>query len=729
MSIVSQIMRYATPIIFSATVVAIGSARAAAEEPRSRQNEAAASAAAAGGTILDYFPEVADMLFLSQQPAPPPLPPSYSPTSLPTAGSSWSDVCPEALLQTMTVAVPFAQLPECGFANPNCSGSGSGSTLALAYHIVNSGKRVLCARLTRSTSSSGGGGYIGFGISPRGTMEGGMGIIGLPDVGTVLKYNLSSDPTRAIMLMADEYQTLMHTSIRHDEEDDDGSRTVMEFVKYLREDGEEPILANGENTFLYALGEGYDLGYHSERGSFILDFRTPSSLVEKVSSMSSSSSLTGEVEIPDGMDTAVEDVGNKDGCTASSSTTCTSTRESILCFPTSNNDHTPDLDGISDDWETVKVYDVPLFLTGGAENVHCPARYPYGTGSVQIQCVHDTERIYFSFHIPGPYPTSNDENHRNAARMAIMFKMGEKATLPDMGGCPQADDCTNALEICDPYKIDLVHWETKNANMGDVYISNGVPTSTDALANQYSVSSSCRYDDDGVNAGNEWEGAWSHGMPVNDVSMAAVERGGTSRSSTNITMAEVRKHNLEDDLWFIVKDKVYDSTDYLPDHPGGPEYIIKHAGEESTLAFYKEHSLAARDQLEDLFIGHLDTESLAEYIFEMSRPLRTASVTTDAQLEVGTKIDFGLSFWAPFESNEEVWTDGGYYSTGVCSKEGGWITLELMDEQIIMTDEGTHFTGEVSEVKEGTSSAAHGTSWRGDVCANSLFVAVAYFFI
>jgi len=120
-------------------------------------------------------------------------------------------------------------------------------------------------------------------------------------------------------------------------------------------------------------------------------------------------------------------------CQASSSTTptCTSSVESsiVKCYPAYN---TPELNGYSDEWETVKVHEVPL---AGAS---CPSRYyPHGNGNVQIQCVYDSEKIHFLLHVPGPYRSSADENRKNAA-MSIMFKMGEMATLPDM-----VSACTN----------------------------------------------------------------------------------------------------------------------------------------------------------------------------------------------------------------------------------------------------------------------------------------------
>ena len=144
-------------------------------------------------------------------------------------------------------------------------------TLTFKYAVVLAStadeRSILCARL-----ESGTGGWMGFGISPTGKMDSGAsmkstGIIGVLGDGTVQKYWLAEDP-RGVDLMDAEHQTLMSTSIA----EADGI-TVMEFTKYLQEDGEYEIFSNAENPFLYALSTGATLGYHgSDRGTFMLDF-------------------------------------------------------------------------------------------------------------------------------------------------------------------------------------------------------------------------------------------------------------------------------------------------------------------------------------------------------------------------------------------------------------------------------------------------------------------------
>ena len=71
--------------------------------------------------------------------------------------------------------------------------------------------------------------------------------------------------------------------------------------------------------------------------------------------------------------------------------TCTSI-DAVTCVPVSN---APTLDGSTDDWSSVEMYEMPLTgaLTG--------ALYPHG--NFKMQCVYDTDRIYFLFQVPGPY--------------------------------------------------------------------------------------------------------------------------------------------------------------------------------------------------------------------------------------------------------------------------------------------------------------------------------------
>lgn len=56
-----------------------------------------------------------------------------------------------------------------------------------------------------------------------------------------------------------------------------------------------------------------------------------------------------------------------------------------------------------------------------------------------------------------------------------------------------------------------------------------------------------------------------------------------------VDFKEVQKHNLKNDCWVIIHNRVYDVTDFLPEHPGGPDIILKYAGKDATKAFDPIH--------------------------------------------------------------------------------------------------------------------------------------------
>ncbi len=44
------------------------------------------------------------------------------------------------------------------------------------------------------------------------------------------------------------------------------------------------------------------------------------------------------------------------------------------------------------------------------------------------------------------------------------------------------------------------------------------------------------------------------------------------------TLEEVAKHNTKKDVWIVYKNKVYDVTNFLEQHPGGEEVLLDLAG-------------------------------------------------------------------------------------------------------------------------------------------------------
>ncbi len=57
------------------------------------------------------------------------------------------------------------------------------------------------------------------------------------------------------------------------------------------------------------------------------------------------------------------------------------------------------------------------------------------------------------------------------------------------------------------------------------------------------------------------------------------------------SMEEVQKHNKKDDLWIVVKGVVLDVTNWLDEHPGGPQALFSHMGKDATEGEFSTLSL------------------------------------------------------------------------------------------------------------------------------------------
>ncbi|CAM6105727.1 unnamed protein product [Calypogeia fissa] len=77
------------------------------------------------------------------------------------------------------------------------------------------------------------------------------------------------------------------------------------------------------------------------------------------------------------------------------------------------------------------------------------------------------------------------------------------------------------------------------------------------------------------------------------------------KTARKLTVEEVAQHNAETDCWLIVKNKVYDVSSYVNDHPGG-EAILNNAGGENTKGFYgPQHPRWAYERIEEYYIGDI----------------------------------------------------------------------------------------------------------------------------
>ncbi|GAA6233704.1 cytochrome b5-like [Lates japonicus] len=72
------------------------------------------------------------------------------------------------------------------------------------------------------------------------------------------------------------------------------------------------------------------------------------------------------------------------------------------------------------------------------------------------------------------------------------------------------------------------------------------------------------------------------------------------------TLEDIRLHNMCNDTWLIIHDKVYDITGFLEEHPGGEEVLLEQAGADATESFEDVgHSTDAREMLQQYYVGEL----------------------------------------------------------------------------------------------------------------------------
>ncbi|CAB1113975.1 unnamed protein product [Ectocarpus sp. CCAP 1310/34] len=86
-------------------------------------------------------------------------------------------------------------------------------------------------------------------------------------------------------------------------------------------------------------------------------------------------------------------------------------------------------------------------------------------------------------------------------------------------------------------------------------------------------------------------------------------------ATNKFTWQEVAKHNSRESAWIIIKDKVYDITNWMDKHPGGSEVVHLMAGRDATDAFASYHPFTNKPQkmLPKFEIGTLVSREFTPY--------------------------------------------------------------------------------------------------------------------
>jgi fatty acid desaturase len=112
------------------------------------------------------------------------------------------------------------------------------------------------------------------------------------------------------------------------------------------------------------------------------------------------------------------------------------------------------------------------------------------------------------------------------------------------------------------------------------------------------------------------------------------------------TRSEVLKHNKIDDCWIIVRNKIYNITSFIKQHPGGQDILMSRAGEDATSFFTMKHGgdQKIEKMLSHFYIGELTAkEGIADidfeepFITELIEVIKTNNLTNVAK---STKVKF-----------------------------------------------------------------------------------------
>ncbi|MCH8553197.1 MAG: FMN-binding protein [Natronospirillum sp.] len=178
-----------------------------------------------------------------------------------------------------------------------------------------------------------------------------------------------------------------------------------------------------------------------------------------------------------------------------------------------------------------------------------------------------------------------------------------------------------------------------------------------------------------------------------------------------ISLDELAEHDSEDSCWKAINDRVYDITDYIPNHPTPEHVITEWCGKESTEAWEdiaggRGHSSSAAAMLERYRIGVVAGSGLTEADLEEDTSPSETERTNGSQERPAASV-----------SGDAKWADGSYYAE-LEPDDRGWtpfVELTIKDGRIV----GVHYDeiqrdedGDVTDSK--LQNYGYAANWRNN---------------
>jgi predicted heme/steroid binding protein len=115
------------------------------------------------------------------------------------------------------------------------------------------------------------------------------------------------------------------------------------------------------------------------------------------------------------------------------------------------------------------------------------------------------------------------------------------------------------------------------------------------------------------------------------------------------SIEDVAKHNTSEDCWIIIKGRVYDVTNFLDDHPGGPSVLADAAGTDATEQFERAgHPANVQKTMDKNHIGIIEAATT-----NSDSSATTATSDLLAEKEIKKEFDAKKGGWDRFRD----WTD------------------------------------------------------------------------
>ncbi len=144
------------------------------------------------------------------------------------------------------------------------------------------------------------------------------------------------------------------------------------------------------------------------------------------------------------------------------------------------------------------------------------------------------------------------------------------------------------------------------------------------------------------------------------------------RTLPSITKADVESHKTSKSCYVTIGTKVYDLTEFLPDHPGGGELILEYGGRDVETIMQDEishtHSEAAYEILDDYLVGFVATEEVLDAATKSQRPHKIVPLPPSAEGVAELKAN-GVPNGDLAKSSKPVYATTGMSSAEDLSRE------------------------------------------------------------